>query len=232
MNLLERISLLVPEKEHVFISITGGGGKSSLMKNLAALFRAQGKKVFITTSTQIQSYLFFDWGTDKNFTVFEEAYAYNPEGPCAVLYASNMQDNVQKLKAPFEERVLKMALKYDVTLCEADGSRQLPLKFHTQRDPVIYPFSDYTIAVLGGWAYGKEIWEVTYGSDKDGLVDPSFLNSYISHPDGLLKGDPDLVLVNGIDGGIDAGPFMQLLWPEGLKVIGGSLREDSLEFEL
>lgn len=232
MKLLERISNLVPEKEHVFISITGGGGKSSLMKNLAARFRAEGKKVFITTSTQIQSYLFFDWGTDRNFTMFDEAYAYEPEGPCSVLYASNMQDNVQKLKAPFEERVCKMAAKYDVTLCEADGSRQLPLKFHTQRDPVIYPFSDFTIAVLGGWAYGREIWEVTYGNEGDGPVDNTFLNKYISHPDGLLKGNPDMVLVNGIDGDTSPEPFMELNWPEGLKIVGGSLRDDRLEFEL
>lgn len=232
MSLLERIVELVPKKENVFISITGGGGKSSLMKSLAARFRSEGKKVLITTSTQIQSYLFFDWGTDKNFTFFEEAYAYEPDGPCTVLYASNLQDNVQKLKAPFEERVHKMSRKYDVTICEADGSRHLPLKYHTARDPVIYPFSDLTIAVLGAWAYGKEAWEVTYGYDGDNVVDQAFLNNYIKSPDGLLKGRPDYVLVNGLDGGVDPQPFKDLAWPEGTKVLGGSLMEDKLEFEL
>lgn len=232
MSLLDRIVKLVPEKENVFISITGGGGKSSLMKSLASRFRAEGKKVLITTSTQIQSYLFYDWGTDKNFTFFEDAIAYEPEGSCAVLYASNLQDNVQKLKAPFEDRVYRMSKKYDVTICEADGSRHLPLKYHTARDPVIYPFSDLTIAVMGAWAYGKEAWEVTYGYDGDNKVDEGFLNNYIKSPDGLLKGKPDYVLVNGLDSGVDSSPFMYLAWPQGTKVLGGSLLEDKLEFEL
>ena len=232
MSLLERIVKLVPEKENVFISITGGGGKSSLMKSLASRFRAEGKKVLIATSAEVQSYLFYDWGSDKGFTVFEGAIAYEPEGPCTVLYASNLQDNVQKLKAPFEDRVYRMSRKYDVTICEADGSRHLPLKYHTARDPVIYPFSDLTIAVMGAWAFGKEAWEVTYGYDGDNKVDEGFLNNYIKSPDGLLKGKPDYVLVNGLDSGVDSSPFMYLAWPQGTKVLGGSLLEDKLEFEL
>lgn len=232
MKLLEKIASLVPEKENVYISITGGGGKSSLMKNLAAFYKSQGKKVLITTSTHIQSYLFYDWGTDRNFTFFEEAEAFEPEGPCTVLYASNMQDDVQRLKAPFEDRVYKLSRRYDVTICEADGSRHLPLKFHTSRDPVIYPFSDITIAVMGAWAYGKEAWEVTFGYDGDNIVDQTFLNNYISSPDGLLKGNPDYVLVNGLDGDIKAEPFMVLAWPKGTRVIGGSLMKDTLEFEI
>ncbi len=232
MKLLEKIASLVPEKENVFISITGGGGKSSLMKDLAAFYKAQGKKVLITTSTHIQSYLFYDWGTDRNFTMFEEACAFNPDGPCCILYASNMQDDVQRLKAPFEERVHQLSRRYDVTICEADGSRHLPLKFHTSRDPVIYPFSDITIAVMGAWAYGKEAWEVTFGYDGDNLVDQTFLNHYISSPDGLLKGRPDYVLVNGLDGDVKAEPFMFLSWPRGTRVLGGSLMNNTLEFEI
>jgi len=232
MKLLDKIASLVPKKEHVFISITGGGGKSSLMRDLAALYRKEGKKVLITTSTKIQSPVFYDWGTDVNFTFFEEASAFEPKPGCVVLYASNMQDDVQKLKAPFEERVLALTQKYDVIICEADGSRLLPLKFHTQRDPVIYGFSDITIAVMGAWAYGKEAWEVTFGNDSDNIVDKAFLNTYISRPDGLLKGNPHVVLVNGIDGGLSPEPFMQLNWPHAVKVVGGSLVENTLAFEL
>ena len=58
------------------------------------------------------------------------------------------------------------------------------------------------------------------------------MNNYIKSPDGLLKGKPDYVLVNGLDGDIEPSPFMHLAWPQGTKVLGGSLLEDKLEFEL
>ena len=77
--LLNRIASFVPQGEHVFISITGGGGKSSLMKALAAFYRAERKKVLITTSTKIQSPAFHDWGADCFFTSFSEASAFEPD---------------------------------------------------------------------------------------------------------------------------------------------------------
>jgi len=85
---------------------------------------------------------------------------------------------------------------------------------------------------MGAWAYGKEAWEVTFGYDGDNLVDQTFLNHYISSPDGLLKGRPDYVLVNGLDGDVKAEPFMFLSWPKGTRVLGGSLMNNTLEFEI
>ena len=229
--LLDRIASFVPQGEHVFISITGGGGKSSLMKALAAFYRAEGKKVLITTSTKIQSPAFDDWGADYCFTSFSEASAFEPYFGCTVLYACSMED-IRKLTAPPEEKLLALKQRYDVTICEADGSRHLPLKIHTQRDPVIYGFSDVTIAIMGAWAYGKEVSEVTFGSDGDGIVDKAFLNGYISCPEGLLKGNPGVVLINGMDGGVSPEPFRELNWPHTVKVIGGSLVENTVAFEI
>lgn len=230
--LLDRIASFVPQGEHVFISITGGGGKSSLMKALAAFYRAERKKVLITTSTKIQSPAFHDWGADCCFTSFSEASAFEPDSGCTVLYACSMEENVRKLTAPPAEELLALKQRYDVTICEADGSRHLPLKIHTQRDPVIYGFSDVTIAIMGAWAYGKEVREVTFGSDGDGIVDKAFLNGYISCPEGLLKGNPGVVLINGMDGGVGPEPFRELNWPQNVKVIGGSLVENTVAFEI
>lgn len=232
MKLLDRIASFVPQGEHVFISITGGGGKSSLMKALAAFCRAEGKRILMTTSTRIQSPEFFDWGADYCFTSFSEVAVFGPERGCTVLYACSMEDDVHRLRAPSEEELLALKQRYDVTICEADGSRRLPLKIHTQRDPVIYGFSDVTIAVMGAWAFGKEAREVTFGCDRDCIVDRAFLNTYISYPEGLLKGNPDVVLINGIDGGASPEPFRELDWPQTVKVIGGSLAENSLAFEI
>ena len=47
-----------------FISITGGGGKTSLLKCLASYYRDKGEKVLMTTTTKFQSPLFFRWDAD------------------------------------------------------------------------------------------------------------------------------------------------------------------------
>jgi len=232
MTLLENIAGRMPAKEHVFISITGGGGKSSLMKGLAAKFRTEGKRVLVTTSTKTGSPVAFDWGTDYAFFSWEEIAAFKPQSPCSVLFGYKMQDGIQRLKAPPEHELKTLCERFDAVICEADGSRHLPLKFHSSRDPVIFPFSDFTIAVMGAWAYGRDAWEVTFGYDGDSKVDQAFLNAYIASPDGLLKGKPNLVLVNGMDGGQDPAPFKALDWPAGLSVAGGSLLNNTVEFEL
>lgn len=232
MSLLGKIAGFVPESERTFISITGGGGKSSLMKALAAWYKNAGKQVLITTSTKIQSPVFFDWGTDAGFFEYGEIEKHRPEGPESILFGCKIQDDIHHLKGPAEYELRALKNRFDVVICEADGSRHLPLKYHTPRDPVIYGFSDFTIAVMGAWAYGSEAWEVTFGYDGDSKVDVPFLNAYIESADGLLKGNPDMVLVNGIDDGLDYKPFETLHWPAGLKVIGGSLRDDAEVFEL
>lgn len=232
MSLLENIIGKIPEKDHVYISITGGGGKSSLMKDLAKIYKQQGKSVLLTTSTHIQSPVFYDWGADYEIFSFADFADLTLDKSSCVLFGYKMNDDIQRLKSPAEHEIEALKNKFDVVICEADGSRHLPLKFHTFRDPVIFPFSDYTIAVLGAWAYGKEAWEVTFGYDGDRTVDTGFLNAYIEDENGLLKGKPDLVLVNGIDNGLDYKPFSSLNWPKNLKVLGGSLLENSLSFEL
>ena len=201
------------------------------MRALAAFYKEGGKTVLMTTSTRIQSPEVYDWGADYCFTSFPEVSAFNPEPGCTVLYACST-DDIGKLRAPSEENNLALKQRYDVTICEADGSRHLPLKIHTQRDPVIYGFSDITIAVMGAWAYGKEVREVTFGSDGDGIVDKAFLNACILSPEGLLKGNPAVILINGIDGGLSPEPFRELDWPHTVKVIGGSLAENTVAFEI
>ena len=42
------------ERERRVISLVGGGGKTTTMYALAEIFREEGKKVIVTTSTHLQ----------------------------------------------------------------------------------------------------------------------------------------------------------------------------------
>lgn len=189
MDSLNQITDRIPNLNHLFISLTGGGGKTTLMQSLARHYQKMGKTVLMTTTTKIQSPDNYKWNTDFVFLT-DEIFTFTLEKPCVVLYAQKTDDSL-KLTSPGLEKLEKLKQKFDVVICEADGSRQLPIKIHTDKDPVIPCFSDFTICIVGSWAWEKPVKDVVFGyrlEDKDRIVDSSFIEYYLSDSQGLLKG--------------------------------------------
>lgn len=159
-------------KDASVISITGGGGKTSLMVKLANIFSSYGERVLVTTTTKVQSNLVFDGGAT-----------------CLWNYQNG------KCVNPGEAVIKENLVKYDKTIIEADGSRGLPLKFHTQRDPVVIDETDSTLCVVGLSALGKPIKDVLFGYEdliKETTPLPpicslSFIEKLIDHPSCVQK---------------------------------------------
>lgn len=217
------------------ISLIGGGGKTSLMQALGQYYKQKGRKVLLTTTTKVQSPQFYKWEADWVFSSEEEVFLHDVEGPQVVLYAQKCLD-VKKLQAPRPEVLDILCRRFDLVICEADGSKQLPLKFHTYRDPVIPDRNDFTIAVMGIWALGEIARTQTMGSDSEDIIDSKFLDMLVRSPDGLLKGTVAgrrLVLANGaVAADPRAEELKKVKWPEDLRVLAGSVREDLLVEEI
>ena len=100
-------------------AIIGSGGKTTLLKNLAQQYRAEGKTVFVTTTT----HMFLEEDmllTDDAETIIERLKETG--------YAmAGIPDGI-KFNALSEETYAAVCNHADVVLVEADGSRQLPLK--------------------------------------------------------------------------------------------------------
>ncbi len=212
-----------------FISLTGGGGKTTLMAGLCAHLKRRGRRVLMTTTTKIMSPRVHDYGCDRVFCD-DGVLDYFPEGPACVLYAlENPQTN--KWSCPPLENLSALRDRYDVIVNEADGSKRLPLKVHTQRDPVVPDFSTYTISVMGLWAIGKRTTEVAFGEQRDLVVDKAYLNWYVKDPEGLLKGSLEgrrMVVLNGSDLGYDRDMVASLSIPKDVVVIIASEKEGLL----
>lgn len=185
MDLYEALALRAGT-EHSFISITGGGGKTTLMTGFASYLRGVGKKVLMTTTTKIRSPLVQDYGADRIFSD-DSVLSSVPHEPCAVLYAVE-DGSTGKWQCPPLENLDVLKCVYDVVLCEADGGRGLPLKVHTQRDPVVPPFCTYTVSVMGLWGIGCSARDVAFGEEADVPVDLAYLQRYLHDAEGLLKG--------------------------------------------
>ena len=214
---------LIPSGQGV-ISVTGAGGKTTLLVSLGRYLRDKGLSVLLTTTTKIQSPKTYDFETDEIFTDETAVLQYEVEKGKSVFYAQKALMDPKKMISPRPEVLSLLIKRFDAVLIEADGSRQLPLKYHTQRDPVILPETSATVAVMGASAWGECIDNVCFGFESTRKVDDAFISFLINDAEGAFKraqGDC-LLLINQADIFQPDIRSLECTYP----VILGSLKED------
>lgn len=169
----------------MIISVVGSGGKTTLVKNLAKQYRAEGKTVLVTTSTHMfmeEDTLLTDDAAVIIRALQENGYAM-----------AGIPDN-RKFKALSKETFEKVKPYADVVLVEADGSRSLPLKFPNAAEPVIPEGTEEIIVVCGLNALGRKAKDVCHrlelvkaclGIADDTLITPAHVQKLIQ--EGYLK---------------------------------------------
>lgn len=137
----------------MIIAVVGSGGKTTLIKNLAARYRSEGKTVLVTTTTHMfleEDTLLTDDAGEIIRVLRETGYAMAgiPEG--------------RKIRALSKETFDAVCTHADVVLVEADGSRGLPLKYPSDTEPVIPENADEIIVVCGLNAIGEKAKDVCH----------------------------------------------------------------------
>lgn len=132
------------------ICLVGGGGKTTVMYELAAAWAACGRKVLVLTSTHILC------PADGSFAADVPAVQNLwQQGRYAVI--GTPEPATGKLTAPPQDLYEALQLQADVILCEADGSRHHPCKVPAAHEPVLLPDSDIVLAVAGMGALGNSL---------------------------------------------------------------------------
>lgn len=146
------------------VTITGGGGKTSLMMKLGKELVACGQKHIITTTTKICS-------TD----IPENGLLFVDEDPLKIVRSIKASNALQwmtgrkilpgdKLEG-FSISCLKQiydAFDEIVILNEGDGSKRHPYKFYNEYEPVIPSFTTKIIHVIGAEVLNRSIDEETF----------------------------------------------------------------------
>lgn len=132
------------------ICLVGGGGKTTVMYELAAAWAACGRSVLVLTSTHILCPA--DGSFAANATAVHNLWQ---QGRYAVIGTPELSTG--KLTAPPQDLYEALHLQADVILCEADGSRHHPCKVPAEYEPVILPDSDIVLAVAGMDALGNSL---------------------------------------------------------------------------
>lgn len=128
-------------KKHT-ICLVGGGGKTTVMYELAAAWAACGRKVLVLTSTHILC------PADGSFAADVPA-VHNLWQQRRYAVIGTPKLSTGKLTAPPQDLYEALQLQADVILCEADGSRHHPCKVPAEYEPVLLPDSDIVLAVAG-----------------------------------------------------------------------------------
>ena len=175
-------------KKHT-ICLVGGGGKTTVMYELAAAWADCGRKVLVLTSTHILQ------PADGSFAA--DAAAVQDlwqQGRYAVIGTPELSTG--KLTAPPQGLYNELQLQADVILCEADGSRHKPCKAPAAHEPVLLPDCDMVLAVAGMDALGRQLAQACQrpqlaaellGCSLDSVIDEQMLSALLLSEQGARK---------------------------------------------
>lgn len=211
-KLWEKLENILVDNNKAFISVTGGGGKTTFLVSFSQYLKNKGYSVLVTTSTKLASPYAFDYKADKIFLSSSILSYWPGKGEC--VFYSAFDEKLMKAVAPPEKIVSLLFNRYDVVIVEADGSRRLPIKIHSERDPVIWDNTTAVVAISGLWAYGKRVCDTVFGDNRESLiVDKDYYSYLVSTPQGMAKGmgenTKNVFLFNGGDA-VDHNAFFNI----------------------
>jgi probable selenium-dependent hydroxylase accessory protein YqeC len=198
------IEEILPLEGRGVLSLTGGGGKTSLMFHLARQLARSGKRVLTTTTTRI-----FVPTADQSETVLMDAdpamilrQAASCLNSAGHVTAAAQPAEAGKLKgfAPEAIRIFAESGLFDWIIVEADGSAHRPLKAPAEHEPVIPPTTTVLVTVAGLEALGLPLTEeLVFRSElagqlmelsMGGTITEEALARLLAHPLGPFKGAP------------------------------------------
>lgn len=144
-------------KKNDLISFVGGGGKTTIMFNIAFAASKRGLKVLVTTTTKI----FLPEKHCYEKIVLRETIFNDESGKCAGITVFGQNLTSGKIIGTSENDLRKYIENedFDLILIEADGSRRKSLKAYKEHEPVIPSFSNKVLAVCSLDSIGTTIDE-------------------------------------------------------------------------
>lgn len=175
-------------KKHT-ICLVGGGGKTTVMYELAAMWAACGRRVLVLTSTHILQ------PADGSFAA-DAAAVHNLWQQRRYAVIGTPELDTGKLTAPPQDLYEALQLQADVILCEADGSKHHPCKAPAAHEPVLLPDCDMVLAVAGMDALGcplaqacqrPQLAAALLGCCLDSVIDEQMLVALLLSEQGARK---------------------------------------------
>jgi len=230
-------------------AIVGGGGKTTLMFQLARDFRS---RVICTTTTHLAMDQLGSADQHLIITNLEDLSRTEESYHGDVLLFTGPQVEPNRVGSPSPgilELLSEIADDWGCPLIvEADGARQLPIKAPAEHEPPIPDFIDTVFTVIGlsglgkplqeEWVHRPELYSRLVDLPLGEILESRHLVKGLISPDGGLKNIPQdarrILLINQIDSFPNWRTFydqMDLLL-EGYHAVGFSVLEDQMLLEV
>ena len=134
-------------------AFVGAGGKTTLIHQQAQQYRAEGKRVFVTTST----HMFIEPDTLLTDDAEQIIDQLRRTG-----YAMAGIREGEKIRALSPETYRRVCAFADEVLVEADGAGRKSIKFPKDTEPVIYDNVEQIVVVCGLSAIGRPLRQVAH----------------------------------------------------------------------
>lgn len=211
-------------EKNTVISLSGGGGKTSTLFQLAEFLK--DSKVLVTTTTKIlkpEPSDLYDIVVKKNSEDFLEHIKKN-HCKNVIVYGSTYDEKTKKLGSCSKSFIKEVKSYFDYILIEADGASQKPIKAPGAHEPVISELTTLYIGVIGLDCLGNiadetnvhraELFSLIRNKNEEELITGEDLINLINSPCGLFKNAPEnckrVLLLNKTDL-IEKGTALKLL---------------------
>lgn len=160
-------------------AVVGAGGKTTLIHSLAEKYRAEGKKVLVTTTT----HMYIE--PDTLLTDDAQSILQQLEKTGYAMAGLPFGEKISPLPDPVLKTLCSAA---DEVLIEADGSKHLPIKFPNETEPVIPDGTGRIIIVCGLHALGRPAKEAAFrlelvkqclNIEEDTLITPAHIQTLV-----------------------------------------------------
>ncbi len=136
------------------IAFIGGGGKTTIIFNLAKQLANKGNKVIITTTTHMYE--------PVNITICQEEKEIKEAFHEHNIVFVSTEANDGKVKGVDVNLLNRLNQYANYVLIEADGARGLPLKAPREHEPAIPENADTVVAVVGLDCIGKTLGSMSF----------------------------------------------------------------------
>jgi probable selenium-dependent hydroxylase accessory protein YqeC len=196
-------------------SLTGGGGKTTLLYALGLALAALGRRVVCTTSTRLARPDPADTNVPPLLELQDPRDILLPAVPCVKLAGRPADADEGKLHGYSAEEIDDLLQRgvAEFIIVEADGAKRRPLKAPADKEPVIPGLSAAVLAVVGlsaldqpfsaSLVFRPAIFAALSGLELGQSLTAAAVAQVILHPLGLFKNTPSqagrLVFLNQAD---------------------------------
>ncbi len=197
---------LLPHKKQGIISITGAGGKTSIMFHLAKQFAGSGLRVLTTSTTKIypptsQQSEVVIVAENAELTIEEIRLKARTHQHISALSSYTEEKNKLVGFPPDEINIFQESRLFDRIIVEADGAAGRSLKFPADHEPVIPQNTAIWIGVIGldilGLGFSEErVFRSSLVMERSNfqqgqMIDEDFITKFSQLPKGITKGVPE-----------------------------------------